>query len=326
MITTSNFECVVRDMLDTLYQRLGFDLWMVTRTEGNDWIIQQVCDRGSYEITEGSVFNWTDSFCSRMVLGNGPHIAPTAQHIIAYANAPIGRQLTIGAYAGVPLVAKDGTLLGTLCAIHPNPLPESIQDELPLIMSMGKLLSAAIEAERKVHAALRKAERIEAESLKDHLTGVYNRRAWAKFLDCEEHRCVRTGFPACIIVLDLDDLKQVNDTRGHLAGDKYLRKTARAIENALLLRTEDYIARLGGDEFAILCTDCAADTAAGIVERIKARLKGYRIKASIGWAAREPILGLQQAWEEADKAMYVKKTSKINSFDSPLLGQWCGGR
>jgi len=323
MTTTSEFEYVVRDMLDALYQQLGFDLWMVTRTEGSDWIIQQICDRGSYGVTEGSVFNWTDSFCSQMVLGNGPHIAPTAQHIAAYANAPIGKQLTIGAYAGIPLVAKDGDLLGTLCAIHPDPLPESIQSELPLLASMGKLLSATIEAERKAHAAMRQAEKVEAESSQDGLTGVYNRQAWTQFLDSEEHRCVRTGFPACVILLDLDNLKRINEARGHLAGDKYLRKTARVIENALLLRTEDYIARLGEDEFAILCTDCAADTAAGIVERIRAGLKGYHIDASIGWAPRKPMLGLQHAWAEADKRMYAHKASKLDVFDSPPLSQWC---
>lgn len=320
---TSNFECIVREMLNTLRQRLGFDLWMVTRTEGNDWIIQQVCNSGSYVVAEGSIFRWTDSFCSQMVLGHGPHIAPNAKAVEVYANAPIGTQLTIGAYAGVPLTSKVGDMLGTLCAIHPDPLPDSIQDDLPLIISISKLLSATIDAQMDAHAASRRAEKIEAESLRDDLTGIYNRRAWNKFLACEEQRCIHTRSPACIVVIDLDGLKQINDAQGHRAGDIYLRKASKAILEALLLRPQDYVVRLGGDEFAILCTNCAADTATGIVERLKAKFKHYGVAASIGLATRHPILGLQHAWEEADQNMYIHKASKLNRSHLRRLGPRC---
>ena len=71
----TDFETATRAALSLLHQRLGFDLWMMTRTDGNDWIVLQVEDHG-YKVSEGSVFRWADSFCSQMVIGRGPRIAP----------------------------------------------------------------------------------------------------------------------------------------------------------------------------------------------------------------------------------------------------------
>lgn len=78
---------------------------MVTRTEGEDWIVLPAEDRG-YDVKEGDVFRWTDSFCSQMVEGRGPCIAPQSDLIPAYANAPIGQQVSIAAYVGLPLTEQ----------------------------------------------------------------------------------------------------------------------------------------------------------------------------------------------------------------------------
>jgi diguanylate cyclase len=69
-------------------------------------------------------------------------------------------------------------------------------------------------------------ERAELDSLTDPLTGVGNRRAWDRLLDAEEARCRRYGSPASLVAIDLDELKQVNDADGHLAGDRLLRRAA----------------------------------------------------------------------------------------------------
>ena len=99
----SDFESAAREVLSFLHRQLGFKLWMFTRIEGEDLIMLQVEDHG-YNVTEGSVFCWSDSFCSRMVRGEGPSIAPRVSKIPAYVEAPIGKQVTIGAYVGIPIV------------------------------------------------------------------------------------------------------------------------------------------------------------------------------------------------------------------------------
>jgi len=193
--SVQNFETAARSVLSFLHRRLGFDLWMVTRTEGEDWVVLQAEDHG-YNVTDGTVFRWADSFCSRMVVGLGPRIAPRSDDIPAYASAPIGRQVKIGAYVGVPLRGADGDLFGTLCAIDPHAQPESITQEQELIDMLANLLSGLLQTELAFASEARPVERAEAEALSDGLTGIFNRRGWTRLLAAEEHRCRRYGHPA----------------------------------------------------------------------------------------------------------------------------------
>lgn len=85
-----DFESAGKATLAFLRDRLGFGLWMVTRTEGKDWIVLQSEDHG-YGVEAGHVFQWADSFCSEMIKGNGPRIAPDSDDVPAYVAAPIGR-------------------------------------------------------------------------------------------------------------------------------------------------------------------------------------------------------------------------------------------
>jgi diguanylate cyclase len=118
----TDFETAGRSVLAFLHERFGFGLWMVTRTEGEDCIVPQAEDHGC-RVTPGTVFRWADSFCSEMVKGHGPRIAPDSDVVPADAAGPIGRQVAIGAYIGVPLLNADGSLFGTLRAIDPARQP-----------------------------------------------------------------------------------------------------------------------------------------------------------------------------------------------------------
>ena len=87
-----DFKAASTEVMNYLHSQLGFKLWMVTRTESEDWIVLNANDHG-YEVAPGDVFRWTDSFCSRMVKGQGPRIAPSSKAVPAYAAAPIGQQV-----------------------------------------------------------------------------------------------------------------------------------------------------------------------------------------------------------------------------------------
>ncbi len=144
-------------MLAYLHERFGFKLWMMTRTEGEDWIVLHTEDHG-YGVQEGTVFRWADSFCSRMVEGLGPKIAPSADKVPVYVEAPIGQQVPIGAYIGVPLAKPDGTLFGTLCAIDPEEQPEDIVDHLPLIELLAQSLATILTSDLNAVEQTRLAE------------------------------------------------------------------------------------------------------------------------------------------------------------------------
>ena len=94
---------------------------------------------------------------------------------------------------------------------------------------------------------------LQADAFSDPLTGLYNRRAFELDLEREKARARRHGRPLALAVVDLDHLKQVNDARGHQAGDTQLRAIAAALRDAL--RREDAAYRIGGDEFAVLFPD-----------------------------------------------------------------------
>ncbi|KQW93400.1 histidine kinase [Massilia sp. Root418] len=303
----NDFASASQACMAFLRERLGFRLWMVTRTEGDDWIVLSADDRG-YDVSAGQVFRWSDSFCSRMVRGEGPNIAPDAHQVAAYEASPIARKLEIGAYIGLPLRRADGSLFGTLCAIDPEPQPRELVQEQPLLELMADLLGSLLSAELAAGEAVRRAERAEAEATRDQLTGLYNRRGWCMLLNREEDRCRRYGHPACVVSIDLDELKLINDTQGHGAGDALLARAGHAL--ASLARNSDVVARLGGDEFAVLLVECDYYDAQAMLQRMQEQLALADVKASIGMAMRKPGDDLNETFALADTEMYAAKRSR----------------
>ena len=299
-----DFEDAGKAILEYLHNHLGFNLWMITRTEGNDWIVLQAKDSG-YGVKAGQVFNWTDSYCSKMVLGKGPRIAHDSKKIPLYEEAGINKVVDINAYIGQPLLNEDGSVFGTLCAIDPSVQPKSIEQYSDLLELFSLLLSRILQNEIKINEQKRISEKLEMESLTDHLTGAFNRRAWDKLLDLEESRCKIYGHSTTIIVIDLNDLKYINDKFGHLKGDQMIQETVQIIKRTV--RSNDLVARLGGDEFGILNIETNLENTQKLANRISESLKQAGINAAIGVAARQPGTDLQQTVDEADKQMYRHK-------------------
>jgi diguanylate cyclase (GGDEF)-like protein len=302
-----DFTSASRRALQFLHERFGLGLWMVTRVEGDNWIVLSA-DDSHYGVKEGAVLKWSDSFCSRMVDGSGPKFAPDAALVAAYRDAPIGKLMKIGCYLGVPLERADGGVFGTLCAIDPQSQPPELEKHFPYIELVADLLSGILNADLKAVEATRRCERAFDAARTDFLTSLYNRRGWTGFMEQEEDRCRRYGHPAAIISIDLDDLKRVNDRYGHKSGDELLNAAARAI--AAAVRTSDIVARTGGDEFAVLCVECDAPGAQEIEHRIRLALDERNISASLGMEMRAPAGGLFATAELADRAMYREKSAK----------------
>jgi diguanylate cyclase (GGDEF)-like protein len=110
----------------------------------------------------------------------------------------------------------------------------------------------------------------------DELTGLKNRRQIMKRLDEEFERAVRLTAPLCIIVLDIDHFKQINDSYGHPCGDQVLMQVAaRLSEN---LRSYDSIGRIGGEEFLVISPGTAVDEAALLADRLLKTIRGTAFK------------------------------------------------
>ena len=313
-----NFESASRAVLGYLRERIPFQLWMMTRTSGDDWIVLQAEDRG-YGVDEGNVFKWTDSFCSRMVAGKGPRIAPRAQDIPAYREAPIGQKVPIGAYVGVPVASEGGRLFGTLCGIDPVTHEDTLKEHLPMIELFAKLLGSVLAADLVALKRTRELEKTLRKALTDELTGLRNRRGWKERMRDEEGRARRYGTQVAAIVIDLDGLKVVNDTLGHAAGDEMLRQAGRSI--AANVRVNDTVARLGGDEFGILAVECDEHQAKKLCKKIVRVLDAVGIKASAGHALRSSVNGLEEAVKQADANMYEEKAHRKKVETGGVLGR-----
>ena len=149
----------------------------------------------------------------------------------------------------------------------------------------------------------------------DPLTGLANRRLFDERLQQSVVRSKRTGKSFALLYIDLDEFKKINDTRGHLVGDKVLQCVSTRLSK--IIREEDTVARLGGDEFAIILPDVSlSDDVKRVCEKIKAELRSshidncetYNVGSSIGYSIYpEQADSIPQLLLRADQAMFFSK-------------------
>ena len=177
------------------------------------------------------------------------------------------------------------------------------RDELALLEAFGDLAAAACR-NASAHAALALAART------DTLTGCLNHAAMHDALHREFERCRRKGHALSLVILDLDEFKQVNERHGHLAGDEVLRQVGESVRHSV--RAYDLVARYGGDEFAVIAIDAdeatATEVALRVVEAIGRALgglgpRGQATAATAGVAEREPDDSPTALIARADRAL-----------------------
>jgi diguanylate cyclase (GGDEF)-like protein len=161
---------------------------------------------------------------------------------------------------------------------------------------------------------------VERQAITDELTGLPNRRQFLAQLQLEVSRAERSGTPLALILADLDDFKQVNDTWGHAVGDQALRSFAAILRSTI--REIDLPARLGGEEFAILLPDTDISGGKELAERIRHLLadSGHetttgpaRVTASFGVSCFPPIGTADELLIDADKNLYQAKQRGKNT-------------
>ncbi len=140
----------------------------------------------------------------------------------------------------------------------------------------------------------------------DGLTNLLNRRSFDEILSNLSFQSGRYGWQFALVLMDLNDFKQVNDTKGHLEGDRILKEAARVLSNCL--RSGDRVARVGGDEFALVLANANDEGASQVVDRIKTSLKEIDVTISAGVAiAPTEATEILILWNLADKRLYDDK-------------------
>jgi diguanylate cyclase (GGDEF)-like protein len=163
----------------------------------------------------------------------------------------------------------------------------------------GSLRSLTKETQ-KLHSRLR------TQAFDDPLTGLCNRRGWENIAVPTLAQAARDSRDVGLILLDLDQLKEINDSFGHEKGDDVLRETADRMRT--VLRSADVIARLGGDEFAALLSGAGLEEILVAAERLKAATpeRGAFSAGAAGWNRSET---LDELLNRADLALYAAKTA-----------------
>ena len=169
-----DFRAASQTILQHLHVAHPMSAWSVSRVVGDDYVV--LSSAGDDAPREGERYEWSGSVCSRMVAGEGPRVAPRVADVPAYEGTGFAESERIGAYLGVPLVGRDGVVVGTLCAIHAEPQSSALHDVLPVVELQAQLLSSILAAELEVASERRRAERAELVSMIDPLTGAANRR------------------------------------------------------------------------------------------------------------------------------------------------------
>ncbi len=170
--------------------------------------------------------------------------------------------------------------------------------------------------EERTGVYVKRETQAKQEGMTDMLTSLLNRRGWDQAVREGEARCRKENLNACVIVIDLDGLKRINDTEGHARGDEFIRRAANALK--LGARRDDVLARLGGDEFASLSVGCLPEHGTEILKRLSVALGKANVPASLGYAMRDLAGSISGAFQEADQAMYTHKRARKAGKDKPL--------
>lgn len=260
--------------------------------------------RQNWEYTEASR---EASFCAHAIVHDDVLVVRDATADARFEDNPlVTEDPNIRFYAGCAIKSSDGHHLGTLCVIDREPRELSDDDKLLLcdLTRMVELELATIDL-----------------ALTDELTGLVNRRGFQTIGSQVVELSKRKEIELAACFIDLDDMKSINDTYGHEAGDGALQALATLLQESF--RDSDVIARVGGDEFCILLAGTASAGAAVAETRLDDAIERYnacsgapyRLSVSVGRAAvtAGAVTDLATLTNLADKAMYLKKVSKAGA-------------
>lgn len=195
-----------------------------------------------------------------------------------------------------PLRGPQGQIVGGVCAT----VDMTERREQERALKRANLQLAAANA------------RLEKLASYDGLTGIPNYRAFIDRMDVEFANSARTGRPICLLLLDVDRFKALNDTHGHPAGDRVLQTLAELL--AKVSRKGDFVARYGGEEFVMILPNTAPDVGGSIAERVRQSVAKFDwpygpITISIGYATTQSsqVESVAELVTRADRALYQSK-------------------
>ncbi|BEP93558.1 diguanylate cyclase [Acidovorax sp. A79] len=219
----------------------------------------------------------------------------------------------------IPVMLAAGVASAVATGMHwaPETSMRVIVACLPVMML--HTLSVSVVSYRLIRKTARQNQQLDELRRVDSLTGLYRRGHWEEQAEAALRHHHATGEPACMLMMDIDHFKHINDAHGHTVGDEALRALAHVVRGNV--RAGDCAGRYGGDEFAIILPGLQARDAMAIAQRIREQTEGTRLRnlpqlrftSSIGVAPAQRGHASVREWTDAaDAALYAAKNAGRN--------------
>ena len=271
----------------------------------NGWLLPELVSGENFRALSSLKIRVGEGLCGWVAENSRPIVNGNPQVEAGYA-ADAGKHTTsLQSALVVPLEGLNG-VVGVLAMYHTN-RDAFTPDHLRILLAVASKVALSVENALKYQQA-------ESSATTDYLTGLPNARSLFVHLAQEVARCRRMKSSLAVLVCDIDGFKQINDSFGHLEGDKLLREFSTRLKD--VCRGYDYVARMGGDEFVITAPGLTSEAAKDKAERLNlAAVESSRhvcgrdlITLSVGMAfCPEDSFDVERLLAEADRRMYSMK-------------------
>jgi diguanylate cyclase (GGDEF)-like protein len=270
----------------------------------NGWLLPELVSGENFRMLSSLKIRVGEGLCGWVAENCKPIVNGNPQVEAGYVVDP-GKHTTLQSALVVPLEGLNG-VVGVLAMYHAN-RDAFTPDHLRILLAVGSKVALSVENALKYQQA-------ESSATTDYLTGLPNARSLFVHLAQEVARCRRMKTQLAVLVCDIDGFKAINDSFGHLEGDKLLREFTTRLKE--VCRGYDYVARMGGDEFVITAPGLTPEAAQEKADRLnQAAIESGRhvcgrevITLSVGIAyCPENGYDVERLLAEADRRMYSMK-------------------
>lgn len=267
-------------------------------------------EKNPYKVGDKEHLQGSGLYCETVINKQSKLLVPNALESAEWKNNP-DIKLNMISYLGFPIYWPDGKPFGTICVLDTKKNNYSPEYE-GLLEKFRDILQTHLEV-IEINTQLK----ILSET--DSLTGILNRRAFFYKAENEIKRTIRYKRKLSMLILDVNNFKQINDRFGHQAGDDVLKELTKTIMTSL--RLSDVFGRLGGDEFIIMLPETSIDTTQEIMTRTSTLLDKVRIPhkhkditftVSMGASELFYTDTVDTIFNRADKALYRAKEAWHN--------------
>ncbi len=265
------------------------------------------------------------SFCAHAILQDNIFTVPdTSLDNRFLDNSFVLETPHIRFYAGYPLRALNGEMLGMMC-IFDEVSREIAESELLYLQDLAALVESEIYKYKIVdsyQSIVSQLKQAHLSSMVDPLTQLWNRKGLDSLLKSQLNECKKQGSLLGIALVDIDNFKKINDTYGHLIGDRALKNLGKCLVNSC--RKYDVIGRWGGEEFLILIMADTQKDIEGVLERLRLKVEklpifyenkmSFNLTVTIGATICLPNqrFSYETLVDKADKALYIGKNTGKN--------------